>query len=91
MKEDIIKADQHFYLMNHQGLHFLNEADVVLIRKKNPLRVSDYRTISLMHSFVKIISKLLANRLCQELSHLISVNQTSFIKKRSIQDNFAYV
>jgi hypothetical protein len=55
---------------------------VVLIPKKdNPRVVSDYRPISLTHSFAKIISKLLANRLAPELEKLISINQTTFIKK----------
>jgi hypothetical protein len=47
--------------------------------------------ISLIHNFTKTISKLLANRLIPELEHLISANQTSFIKKRVIHDNFVYV
>jgi hypothetical protein len=65
---------------------------VVLISKKeNPIKVSDYRPISLSHSFAKIITKLLANRLAPELEHLISVNQTAFIKKSCIHDNFVYV
>jgi hypothetical protein len=55
------------------------------------MKVSDYRPISLIHSFAKIVSKLMANRLAPELNQLISVNQTTFIKKRSIQDNCVYV
>jgi hypothetical protein len=55
------------------------------------MKISDYRPISLFHSFVKIISKLLANRVAPELDHLISLNQTAFIKKRCIHDNFVYV
>jgi hypothetical protein len=92
LKEDTVRAVQHFYMMNQQGLHFLNEAFVVLIPKKdNPMKVSDYRSISFIHSFVKIVSKLMANRLALELNQLISANQTTFIKKRSIQDNCVYV
>jgi hypothetical protein len=34
LKEDLIKAIQHFYLMNSQGLHLLNQAYVVLVPKK---------------------------------------------------------
>jgi hypothetical protein len=89
---DILRALDHFYMMNQQGLHFLNQAFVVLIPKKvSPMKISDYRPISLFHSFVKIISKLLANRVAPELDHLISLNQTAFIKKRCIHDNFVYV
>jgi hypothetical protein len=82
IKGDILKAVDHFYMMNQQGLHFLNQDFVVLIPKKyNPLKISEYRPISLSHSFVKTISKILANRLGPELDHLISFNQTAFIKK----------
>jgi hypothetical protein len=40
---------------------------------------------------VKIISKVLANRLTRDLHQLISVNQSAFIQKRCIYDNFLYV
>lgn len=33
----------------------------------------------------------MANRLAPELHHLISINQTTFIKRRCIHDNFVYV
>jgi hypothetical protein len=88
----MIQAVNHFYQMNQRGLQFLNQSFVVLIPKKeNPQRVFDYIPISLTHSFAKIIFKLMANRLAPELHHLISINQTTFIKSRCIHDNFVYV
>lgn len=78
--------------MNQQALHMLNQALVVLIPKKsNPVSITDYQPISLTHSFAKIISKMLANRLGPELHHPISHNQTAFIKRRCIHENFMYV
>jgi hypothetical protein len=92
IKEELLKAINQFFLMNQQGLHLLNQALVVLIPKKeDACRVSDYMHISLTHSFTKLVSKLLANRLGPHLDHLISINQTSFIKRRCIRDNFLYV
>lgn len=89
---DLLAALNHFYNLNQQQLHLLNQALVVLIPKKgNPCKISDYRPISLVHSFAKIISKILANWLAPELSSLISLNQSAFIKKCSIHDNFVYV
>jgi hypothetical protein len=92
IKEDILKAVDQFYRMDQQDLHFLNQGLVVLIpKKKDPSHVKDYKPISLTHSFSKLISKLLANRLGPQLESLISVNQATFIKKMCIHDSFMYV
>jgi retron-type reverse transcriptase len=88
----MLNAVNQFYYLNQQGLQFLNQAYVVLIpNKDNPRTVLDYRPISLIHSFAKVISKLLANRLAPELEKLVSINQITFSKKRSIHNNFMYV
>jgi hypothetical protein len=92
IKSDIMKVVDQFYAMNQQNLHFLNHALVVLIpKKKDPCYISDYGPISLINSFAKIISKVLANNLGPQLKHMISINQSAFIKKRCIHDNFIYV
>jgi hypothetical protein len=44
----------------------------------------------LVHSFAKLITKLLANRLA-DLDNMVSQNQSAFIKGRSILDNFLLV
>jgi hypothetical protein len=55
--------------MNHEGLHLLNQAYVVLIPKKQDAsKVSDFRPINLIHSFAKTLSKFLANRLGPKLN-----------------------
>jgi hypothetical protein len=88
----LLRDVHFFYIMNQQDLHYLNQAYVVLIPKKPfPETITDYRPISLIHIFTKIISKILANRLSPELHHLISTNQMAFIKKRCIHDNFMYM
>ena len=80
------------YNGNSQGLQPLNRAHVVLIPKINePEQVKDYRPISLTHSFAKLWSKLLANRLTTKINEIIPSNQSAFIRKRCIQDNFVYV
>ena len=78
--------------MNAQHLSLLNSANIILIPKKlDAKHVGDYRPISLIHSFAKIFSKLLANRLAPHLNRLVSNCQSAFIKRRCIQDNFLYV
>jgi hypothetical protein len=92
IKSDIMQALNQFFSMNSQGLQFLNQALVVLIPKKPQAeKVTDFRPISLIHSFTKLISKILANRLSLELKNLISHNQNAFIKKRCLHDNFMFV
>jgi len=51
----------------------------------------DFRPISLIHSFAKLVTKLLANRLAPLLPSLISANQSAFVRGRKIHDNFILV
>jgi hypothetical protein len=53
--------------------------------------VGDYRPISLVHSFAKLFTKLLANRLRPRMSQLVSTNQSAFIWGRNLHDNFLLV
>ncbi|XP_073265516.1 uncharacterized protein [Populus alba] len=54
---------------------------------QNANKLKDFRPISLVRSLYKIISKLLATRMKQVLTEVISDHQTSFIKGRQIIDN----
>ena len=79
-------------MLNPQGVELLNSANIILLPKKaDASRVTDFRLISLIHSLTKIFAKLLANRLAPRLDSLVSKCQSAFIKKRSIHDNFLYV
>jgi hypothetical protein len=53
--------------------------------------LKNFRPISLVHSFAKIMTKVLANRLATKLQDLVSPRQSAFIKGRFIQDNFMLV
>jgi hypothetical protein len=49
------------------------------------------RSVWCMHSFAKLVTKLLANRLAARLQEMISPNQSAFAKGRFIEDNFMLV
>jgi hypothetical protein len=50
-----------------------------------------YRPISLIHSFAKLVTKVLANKLAPHVTKLISANQSAFIKGCLIHDNYMLV
>jgi hypothetical protein len=77
---------------NARGLGLLNAAYITIIPKKiDALLAKDFRPISLIHSFAKLITKILANRLAPLLNSLVSSNQSAFVRGRSIHDNFILV
>lgn len=55
------------------------------------LEPKDFRPISLVNSFAKLFTKVLAIRLSYHIDKLIAAAQSAFIKKRCIQDNYLYV
>jgi len=65
-----------------------NETHVVLILKiKNPKKITQYRPISLTNVMSRIASKVLANHLRRFLPQIISENQSTFMSNRLITDN----
>jgi retron-type reverse transcriptase len=92
VKDDLLTAILSFMHLNTSQLAELNPAFICLIPKKDDATGADhFRPISLMHSFAKIITKILANRLAPRLNEMISQNQSAFVHKRAIHDNFLYV
>jgi hypothetical protein len=64
----------------------INSSFVTLI-PKGANKLQDFRPISLVGSLYKIISKLLASRVKQVMSEVISDHQNAFIKGRQILDS----
>lgn len=92
IKRDVMDAVNAFWARDGRRFSHLNGALMVLLKKRDqPTEIKDYRPISLMHSFAKLITKCLADRLAPKLEELVSRNQSAFIKGRSIQDNFRTV
>jgi hypothetical protein len=89
IKKDIMTAISWVWNRKMVGLTPLNTAYITLLPKKVEAEESkDFRPINLVHSFAKLLTKILANRLASRLSQMVSPNQSAFIKGHFIQDNF---
>ena len=76
------------FLNNGHMLLALNHTHIVLIPKiKNPIKMFDFRPISLCNVIYKIIAKVLANKLKQILPYIIAPTQNAFVPGRLIIDN----
>ncbi|XP_039042840.1 uncharacterized protein LOC120181870 [Hibiscus syriacus] len=65
-----------------------NATAVVLVPKvPNPSMIKDFRLISCCSIIYKIVTKILVNRLSVVFPSMISMNQSAFVKGRSIIDN----
>ncbi|KAL5740942.1 hypothetical protein ACOSQ2_030122 [Xanthoceras sorbifolium] len=74
----------------NEGASFgsMGEALVVLIPKvKNPVRINEFRPISLCNVVYKLVAKVMANRLKVVLDKVISPQQSAFVPGRLISDN----
>uniref|UniRef100_J3NC32 Reverse transcriptase domain-containing protein n=1 Tax=Oryza brachyantha TaxID=4533 RepID=J3NC32_ORYBR len=92
IKVDVMAALNKFYQGNTQNLRRLNTASITLLPKKEGVTsLTDYRPISLVHSFSKLVSKVMAVRLAKRMGELTSLSQTAFIRGRSIHENFIFV
>lgn len=85
IKGDVLAAISHLANLADKNFHLLNQAMITLVPKKLEAQTDrDYRPISLLHSFMKLFSKILARRLVPELAKVVSPNHSAFIATRSI-------
>ncbi|GJW02253.1 RNA-directed DNA polymerase, eukaryota [Tanacetum coccineum] len=86
LKHDFVNAIREFFISS-KFPPGCNSSFIALIPKKHDAKfVKDYRPISLIGCFYKIVSKILANRLRMVISELISDVQSAFVSNRQILD-----
>lgn len=62
IKEDIMKAFQAIWSLDGWSFCLVNQAYMVLLRKKHDAStIGDYRPISLIHGFAKLLTRVLAH------------------------------
>ena len=90
--DDIFRAFQALWSLDGRSLYLVNQAYIILLRKKDDAaRLGDFRPISLIHSFAKLFTKVLARRLAPHMNTLVRANQSAFISGRLIHENFKAV
>jgi hypothetical protein len=64
IKDDLMRAINHFNTLHMAHLQWVNSANIVLLPKREGAEsIYDYRPISLIHVVAKIIAKMIAIRL----------------------------
>jgi hypothetical protein len=92
IKVDVAAAVRAVFSGRGRDLHCLNGALIALIPKKEgAVDLREFRPISLVHSFAKLMAKILALRLAPRMSELVDCSQSAFIRGRCIHDNFVLV
>jgi len=77
--------------MGELCLQSINGSHIALIPKiDGAMRPYEFRPLSLLNTSMKIITKLIANRLQSVIQQLIHKNQYGFIQSRTIQDCLAW-
>ena len=78
IKKDIMAAVSAVWSRKMANFEVLNSAYITLIPKKDDAtNIREYRPISLVHSFAKLITKPLSNILAGRLDQLITPNQSN--------------
>ena len=80
----------HFF-QSGSSLQCISHSHIILVPKKdNPGTIADFRPIFLLNVPLKVITKLMADRLQLCITKLVHDNQYDFIKSRTIQDYLAW-
>ena len=90
IKGDFYSLCSKFFL-GQINLECINTSYITLVPKKDsPETVNDFHPISLMNISLKVITKILAERLQAVILRVVHQNQYGFIRSRTIKDCLAW-
>ena len=90
IKHDFYSLCGQFY-EGRLDLTSINDGLITLIPKRPSRKtVKDYRPITLLNCYLKVITKILANRLQKVILKIVHKNQYGFLKGWTIQDCLAW-
>ncbi|KAL2497861.1 Uncharacterized protein Adt_23411 [Abeliophyllum distichum] len=87
VSDDVFQAVLDFFAGGHFSRGFSATSIVLIPKRDNACRWSEFRPISLCTVFNKLVTKLLNSRLSNILPQIISAPQSGFIPGRLIGDN----
>ncbi|KAM0841179.1 hypothetical protein ACQ4PT_059188 [Festuca glaucescens] len=92
IKHDVVAALMDVYLDCGQHFGAINGALITLLPKmEGAVELKDFRPISLVHSFAKLLAKILVLRLAPKMPDLVDANQSTFVCSHCKHDNFVLV
>ncbi|KAH0772311.1 hypothetical protein KY290_016292 [Solanum tuberosum] len=87
IKHDLLDVIHAFFCGQMIPKYFSHSCIVLLPKVNSPNKLNEFKPISLSNFTSKIISKIVSSRLSPILPNLVSLNQTGFVKGRSISEN----
>jgi hypothetical protein len=92
IKHDVMHALPTLWLRDFRSFYLLNQVYMILLcKRKDGDVVQDFIPISLIHSFGKLVTKVLALWLAPYMDSLVKLSQSGFIQCRALHDNFRVV
>ncbi|KAJ4429879.1 hypothetical protein ANN_22083 [Periplaneta americana] len=90
VKDSLLEAFNEIYIEHKIPLGF-TDGIIVLIPKRSPKTITDFRPISLLNTDYKLLMKVMVNCLKEVLPDIIQIGQTCGIPGRNIFQNLATV
>lgn len=87
IKTNLVTAVQAFFRGATLPKAWTSMPIVIIPKVSNPVKFGDLRRISLCSYNAKVILKVISNRMASLLPHIISLEQSDFVKGRNIIEN----